>query len=112
MLQKTNCHKVIFNPPVHGLVSAVHSILAKDNYSLEQTELPALHSVFPSLAGEEKVVKTFPSHRTTPSVDDVVMYIHSSGSTGFPKPIPQTHRILLQWCTSGKSLSSYTADSH
>ncbi|KAJ7625826.1 putative nonribosomal peptide synthetase, partial [Roridomyces roridus] len=31
------------------------------------------------------------------SLDDVAIYLHSSGSTGLPKPIPQTHRILIQW---------------
>ncbi|KAJ3569819.1 hypothetical protein NP233_g4796 [Leucocoprinus birnbaumii] len=33
------------------------------------------------------------------SVDDVALILHSSGSTSFPKPIPLTHRNLIQWGT-------------
>ncbi|KAL0958751.1 hypothetical protein HGRIS_014075 [Hohenbuehelia grisea] len=30
-------------------------------------------------------------------IDDIAMILHSSGSTSFPKPIPLSHRNLLQW---------------
>ncbi|KAF8953018.1 putative aminoadipate reductase [Flammula alnicola] len=30
---------------------------------------------------------------------DLAMYLHSSGSTGFPKAIPQTHGTLVNWAT-------------
>ena len=34
-------------------------------------------------------------------MQDICTYIHSSGSTGYPKPIPQRHRQSLDWCLSG-----------
>ncbi|KAJ8490029.1 hypothetical protein ONZ45_g13352 [Pleurotus djamor] len=42
-----------------------------------------------------------PPSQATPfpeaSLDDVAIVLHSSGSTSFPKPIPLSHRNLLQW---------------
>ncbi|KDQ07667.1 hypothetical protein BOTBODRAFT_166803 [Botryobasidium botryosum FD-172 SS1] len=34
----------------------------------------------------------------TPDFTQTALILHSSGSTSFPKPIPLTHRIQLQWC--------------
>ncbi|KAF5353868.1 hypothetical protein D9756_007248 [Leucocoprinus leucothites] len=38
-----------------------------------------------------------PMQRT--NVDSIALILHSSGSTSFPKPIPLTHRNLIQWGT-------------
>ncbi|KZT19307.1 hypothetical protein NEOLEDRAFT_976969 [Neolentinus lepideus HHB14362 ss-1] len=32
-------------------------------------------------------------------MDDICMYLHSSGSTGFPKAIPQMNKAILDWCS-------------
>ncbi|KAK7994014.1 hypothetical protein PG989_007395 [Apiospora arundinis] len=36
-----------------------------------------------------------PSLQKPKSLDDTILLLHSSGSTGLPKPIPLTHRMLL-----------------
>ncbi|KAK8137271.1 hypothetical protein PG984_005211 [Apiospora sp. TS-2023a] len=37
----------------------------------------------------------FPSLPKPKTLDDTILLLHSSGSTGLPKPIPLTHRMLL-----------------
>jgi acyl-coenzyme A synthetase/AMP-(fatty) acid ligase len=35
-----------------------------------------------------------------PSLEDIGIIIHSSGSTNFPKPVPLSHAGLLTWMRS------------
>lgn len=44
-------------------------------------------------APEEASVPLLDSH----DLDSVALILHSSGSTNFPKPIPLTHRNLVEW---------------
>ncbi|KAJ7855599.1 hypothetical protein B0H14DRAFT_3645801 [Mycena olivaceomarginata] len=79
-------------------------------YDLSIDEIPLLGQLYPHL-GEETSRDPFvpyPSPTVRTPLDDVVMYLHSSGSTGLPKCIPETHRTLIHFATLG-SLSEIAA---
>jgi non-ribosomal peptide synthetase component E (peptide arylation enzyme) len=79
------------------------AIFAKDpTYELSIEELPALDVIFPRLGveTEEDPFIPYPTLETRPAISDVCMFLHSSGSTGLPKVIPQTHKTLLNWAAS------------
>ena len=80
-------------------------IFAKDpTYELSIEELPALDVIFPRLGveREEDPFIPYPTLETRPDISDVCMFLHSSGSTGLPKTIPQTQKTLLNWAGSCK----------
>lgn len=105
MLEKTNCHRMITQsslPP--SLISSIQSQLSDKGFALHLDEIPSLESIFPAIKTEDPNVSpdvpTYPPPPVPFHPDDVVLYLHSSGSTGFPKPIAQTQNMLLQWCHS------------
>ncbi|KAK8116960.1 uncharacterized protein PG998_005241 [Apiospora kogelbergensis] len=65
---------------VDGLASKGITVLVSKPY--EEFCRPGLEGIVPSL-------------QKPTSLDDTVLLLHSSGSTGLPKPIPLTHRMLL-----------------
>ncbi|KAF7340995.1 Acetyl-CoA synthetase-like protein [Mycena sanguinolenta] len=73
-------------------------------YDCSFDEIPLLGQLYPHL-GHETVHDSFvpypsPSLRTT--MDEVALYAHSSGSSGFPKCIPETHRTLTHFLKQEK----------
>lgn len=73
------------------------------DYELRIEEMPPLDYIYPKLGGAV-VCDTFSSYPIPlqpSSPDDVAIYLHSSGSTGLPKAIPQTNRILCGWAGVG-----------
>ncbi|KAK7693158.1 hypothetical protein QCA50_002724 [Cerrena zonata] len=101
MLQKVNCHRIITQPSVASVISAVNTQMANLDYELQVDDLLPLSKAFPMFASEgpkNNYVAPYPPSTRPINPDRVVIYIHSSGSTGFPKPIPQTEKINLQWC--------------
>ncbi|TCD64925.1 putative NRPS-like protein biosynthetic cluster [Steccherinum ochraceum] len=98
MLHKTSCKRIIAQQSLSALVSAVQTLMVEKNSSVEVVQLPFLHDIFPTISGEDVVVEPYPRTSRTPQPDDVVLILHSSGSTGFPKPIPQTNQTILEWC--------------
>ncbi|KAF7316041.1 Aminoadipate reductase [Mycena indigotica] len=59
-------------------------------------EMPTLGQVYPFLGREtaESPFVPYPSPQAVAPLDSVTSYLHSSGSTGLPKPIPLTHRSI------------------
>lgn len=100
MLQKTSCHRILTTgASLSPLMAEIRSIIDKD-YALSMEEIPTLAQIYPRL-GCETVNDPFvlyPVPNPLRRLDDIVMYIHSSGSTGFPKPIKETNEIMLEWC--------------
>ncbi|KAF8215633.1 hypothetical protein K438DRAFT_1799007 [Mycena galopus ATCC 62051] len=70
-------------------------------YALSIEEIPLLGQLYPHLGHEtnEHPFKPYPSG--TARMDDLALYLHSSGSTGLPKCIPQTHRSIIQLAALG-----------
>lgn len=86
------------------LMKAVKAeIFAKDpTYELSIEELPALDAIFPRLGREvaEDEFIPYPAIHIRPALSEVCLYLHSSGSTGLPKVIPQSHEVQINWASS------------
>ncbi|KAG6852620.1 putative secondary metabolism biosynthetic enzyme [Blastosporella zonata] len=60
--------------------------------NLKIEEMPAFTSVYPYFAHEttDHLFKPYPPPVQRPLKNDICLYLHSSGSTGYPRPIPLT----------------------
>jgi acyl-coenzyme A synthetase/AMP-(fatty) acid ligase len=99
MMEKTSAHRIIADSSTEALIGEVQTELASKNHALEVTELPSLFDAFPCLAPKEEqrhyaLCEPYP-YSEPRSLDEVFMILHSSGSTGFPKPIPLRHDYTL-----------------
>ncbi|KZT23244.1 acetyl-CoA synthetase-like protein [Neolentinus lepideus HHB14362 ss-1] len=102
MLQKTSCHRLIAtSASLNSLISGIKTELLAIDYELEIVELPSLYDAFPHLGHEtpRDPFTPYPAIANSKPVgpDDIILYIHSSGSTGFPKSIPYSNKVLLSW---------------
>ncbi|KAJ7899903.1 putative aminoadipate reductase [Mycena leptocephala] len=104
LLRKTSCHRLVSTcvtlaPLIAGLLQALRQEDPK--FSLKVEEIPSLMQVYPNLGAETQAspFESYVARTARPSLDAIAMYLHSSGSTGFPKAIPQTHRNLIQWAS-------------
>ncbi|KAF7985842.1 hypothetical protein HWV62_526 [Athelia sp. TMB] len=97
LLQKTSCTRILTTSPSLGELISQVTALAPFNVE----EAPTISKCYPFL-GQETALDTFESYPPLAGrvgLDDVLFYLHSSGSTGLPKPIPQSGRAILGWCT-------------
>ncbi|EPQ57834.1 acetyl-CoA synthetase-like protein [Gloeophyllum trabeum ATCC 11539] len=102
MLSKTGCHRLLTTKAfLKPLLESCQAEFAGKGCELEIDEIPAFMDVYPLLGKEtaNDPFEPFVLEDWNPAMDDVTLYLHSSGSTGFPKPIPQTHRTVLHWCS-------------
>lgn len=79
---------------LQGVVDGLKAEL-DPTYALRIEEAPGLHDVYPHLA-EETAQDPFTPFTAKVLFNDTdkAMYLHSSGSTGLPKPILFTHRLI------------------
>ncbi|KAL1699761.1 hypothetical protein EV121DRAFT_295859 [Schizophyllum commune] len=99
LLRASDCHRVVATQQtLHALIAAVKGELGSE-YALEVDEVPALDAVFPHLAQEKEsdAFEPYPESSVEPKSDDMLLYLHSSGSTGFPKAIPHTRASMAGW---------------
>ncbi|KAG2076577.1 acetyl-CoA synthetase-like protein [Suillus decipiens] len=104
MMQKTRCRRLITTQ--HSLASLIDGVKASfvsgaaEMSQLQVDEIPALKDLYPALVSgtpnEEIVPYTSPGSPL--SENDVLFYMHSSGSTGFPKSIPISNLTAVHWC--------------
>jgi acyl-CoA synthetase (AMP-forming)/AMP-acid ligase II len=98
MMTKTNCSRIVTLDHAHKpLIDGVRREIG--GAPLTVYEVPTLRYAFPKLA-QEAVTDCFipyPPAVKRPDLDSPAIYIHSSGSTGFPKAIAHSHRIQIQW---------------
>ncbi|KAH8107711.1 acetyl-CoA synthetase-like protein [Cristinia sonorae] len=102
MLKKTAAHRIICEPSSSNLISSIESQLTREDFHLERENLPSIYCVYPFLyqspgARSNLITEPYPSPFCQIAEDEVVLYLHSSGSTGLPKPIPTTKKIATQW---------------
>ncbi|KAJ7760072.1 putative aminoadipate reductase [Mycena maculata] len=100
LLNTTDSHRLLMTKgSLSSLVDSVSADLVAMSplYELSIQEIPLLGQIYPHLGHEtaEHAFVPYPSPATRAKLDAVAMYLHSSGSTGLPKPIPQTHRNLI-----------------
>lgn len=106
MLKEVSCHKLLTTQEtLKSIVTEVVDLLEKDNYALEIVEMPPLYEIFPRLGVETAAdpFEEYPKAAVRPGLDDAMLYLHSSGSTGFPKSIKETYRIFCHWAAFGKA---------
>ncbi|KAI6017888.1 hypothetical protein EDC04DRAFT_2607953 [Pisolithus marmoratus] len=102
LLKATKARRLIATQgSLGGLISGVKRKLAAlgdKAYDLQIDEPPTLATVYPYMS-EETIHSPFvPYPKGEINNDDIMFYIHSSGSTGFPKPVPVTHLIGKHCC--------------
>ncbi|KAG1750096.1 putative aminoadipate reductase [Suillus lakei] len=110
MMQKIRCHRLVTTQ--HSLASLIDGIkadfvsCATQTSQLQIDEIPELKHLYPALVSgtpnEDIVPYTSPASPS--SENDVLFYLHSSGSTGFPKPIPISNLTAIHWCITRESL--------
>ncbi|KIM43694.1 hypothetical protein M413DRAFT_443603 [Hebeloma cylindrosporum] len=103
LLQDTSCHRLLTTQEtLRPLITEVTSELSSSDspYDLSIEEVPPLLDIFPKLGyeKEEDAFEPYPSG-VRPPLDDVLIYLHSSGSTGFPKTIRQTFKSMVHWAS-------------
>ncbi|KAJ7439939.1 putative aminoadipate reductase [Mycena latifolia] len=102
LLKSTRSHRLLATKgSLSHLVDAVaaESSAQSPPYELSIEEIPLLGEIYPHLGRERKEdpFEHYPGPAMRTPLDDVAMYLHSSGSTGFPKCIPETHRTILNF---------------
>ncbi|KAJ6601010.1 putative aminoadipate reductase [Mycena vulgaris] len=102
LLKNFGSHRLLTTKGSLGhLIDAVSADLSAQSppYELSIEEIPLLGQIYPHFGHEttEDAFVPYPDPVTRTPVDDVAMYLHSSGSTGFPKAIPETHKNLIQY---------------
>ncbi|KAJ7462587.1 amp-CoA ligase, partial [Mycena latifolia] len=92
LLRASSCHRILatcitLEPLLADLKVHIAACV------LDVEEIPALERIYPNLGAErrESSFTPYPARGSRPSLDDVALYLHSSGSTGIPKAIAQTH---------------------
>lgn len=99
MLVKTGCHRIITTNATLGALMKEVKTLKPAGYELTIEDAPTIAQCYPLLGHESAAdpFKPYPEPATQIDLDTVFLYIHSSGSTGFPKPVASTPRTLLSW---------------
>lgn len=108
MIIKTGCQRLLTQPSLVSLQDAVQNTLSQNGHKLHIQELPHLHDVFPFLkvVDEDSPVQPYLRSSTPQQSDDLVIYLHSSGSTGLPKPIPLNQRVSTNWTKTSMCIHS------
>ncbi|KAJ7636836.1 putative aminoadipate reductase [Roridomyces roridus] len=102
LLSSTDCHRMLMTRallgPLDETISAELSTVGTP-YDLSVEEIPLLGQMYPHLGHETPQDEFFPYPvpATRTAVDEVAIYLHSSGSTGLPKSIPITHGNIIHW---------------
>lgn len=100
LLLRTCCRRIAsINPNHAALLDDVQRLMGNSGTSLTIIEIPPISDVYPHL-GNESLLHPFvpyPKRSTITRITETILYMHSSGSTGFPKAIAQNHRGQLSW---------------
>ncbi|KAF7968306.1 hypothetical protein HWV62_2396 [Athelia sp. TMB] len=101
MLRKSRCHNIITTfSSLGNLMNEIYTMVPQ-SFELSIQEAPTLAQCFPKL-GHEIASHDFQAYPTRPTPldrNEPIFYLHSSGSTGFPKPIAETCNTMLGWCS-------------
>ncbi|KAF9007727.1 acetyl-CoA synthetase-like protein [Hymenopellis radicata] len=102
LLQDVNCCQVVATSSTLGdLLSQTQLELEQHGKQLSIHEMPLTQTLYPLLGREssETAFEYYTTGTSPSSLSDVAFYLHSSGSTGLPKAIPQSHLSNLHWCS-------------
>jgi acyl-CoA synthetase (AMP-forming)/AMP-acid ligase II len=108
MLDASSCKRIISQAVLNPLISQVQKRVESAGVTLRIDDLPTMQATFPRLYGiEEDGSSNHPylTKQSSPSWGETTLYLHSSGSTGFPKSIPFSHRRFAQVMSESESPS-------
>lgn len=99
LLRKTDCHDIVFGgASVRPLLEETLNELQRTSHSADIINIPDAVQLFPVLGKpaetREESVAPYPTPANLHSLDDVRVYMHSSGTTSLPKPIPLDERYM------------------
>ncbi|KAG6902725.1 hypothetical protein C0995_012389 [Termitomyces sp. Mi166 len=102
LLTKTSCRRLLtthayLKPLIDSIKSHLVGNPLVDELRIE--EMPSIVSLYPYLAHEttDHPFTPYPPAIQRPTKDDLCLYLHSSGSTGNPRPIRITHIFWIHW---------------
>ena len=106
MLETVSCTRILSQASMATLIHQVQDGMQAKGIKLRIDELPGLPEVFPKLdsdAGKVTAqVKPYPASKKPNDMRTPSLYLHSSGSTGYPKSIHFTYSRMLQWMAASK----------
>ncbi|KAF7293886.1 Acetyl-CoA synthetase-like protein [Mycena chlorophos] len=96
LLTSTQIHRLL---TTHGSLARLVDGLKEElttqhaSYQLSIEEIPLVSTIYPFLGHETPTdaFTPYPSAGRLPDLHTTALYLHSSGSTGLPKPIPLSH---------------------
>lgn len=99
LLEKTNCHNILGTSTTSKTIAAIQAVWQCNYYRIPDKSTYDLQTPSGS---------AFPKPARAPAVSNrVALIIHSSGSTGLPKPIFQTHKACLSNYASGSGYRAF-----
>ncbi|KAJ7612097.1 putative aminoadipate reductase [Roridomyces roridus] len=104
LLRASGCHRIIATcVTLASPLEELQGYIAREDpgYSLVIEQIPSLDVIYPNLGHETSdcQFQLYSRPRTRTSLDDIALYLHSSGSSGLPRAVMQTHRAFLQYST-------------
>ncbi|KIK91790.1 hypothetical protein PAXRUDRAFT_148722, partial [Paxillus rubicundulus Ve08.2h10] len=116
MMQKTACYRLIATQHSLGsLVDGVRTELVSLGDMLIQLRIdepPTLAYAYLKLGKEAAATPFVPYSKVEkrPVSNDIMYYLHSPGSSGFPKSIPITYEVGCRWCIRRDTLADVRID--
>ncbi|KAJ3918426.1 acetyl-CoA synthetase-like protein [Lentinula edodes] len=102
LLVKSGAHRLLTTySTLKDLIDGIRLELQSNSstFGFSSEEVPSLDKLYPNL-GAETAADPFQPYPTCPiplKPQETAMYLHSSGSTGFPKVIPLSHAAMQVW---------------
>ncbi|KAE9394514.1 amp-CoA ligase, partial [Gymnopus androsaceus JB14] len=115
LMKKTGAHRILgTRSTLQELFQNIKSELASEtpgepSYDLTFEEIPGLNELFPKLGAEtdKDPFEMYPPASANPALDVIAGILHSSGSTGLPKPISFDYLYIKTCASSGKEALFY-----
>lgn len=98
LLEKTDCNSIVSTPSFAGAISSIQETRKLKTYQIPDKSIYARPSSGRRFARETELIN---------EENCISFVVHSSGSTGLPKPIFQTHRACLSNYATGSGMRAF-----
>ncbi|GJE92597.1 acetyl-CoA synthetase-like protein [Phanerochaete sordida] len=110
MLQSTSCTRIISQDSLSALTEKVRAEMALKGVEMRVADLASLEPAFDGFTrrdtNDTSHVEPYPPPTAPDALQKPALYLHSSGSTGFPKSILSTHERLFNRALRNATLGS------